>query len=307
MQPTEIFERVTRQIADAIEAGAGDFRMPWHRLGEATAQPINAVSRRPYRGINTLLLWAAAETGGYSSGRWGTFQQWSEAGAQVRKGQKATAILFWKTIRPEATGAEGAEDDGSAKPRFVARAYFVFNEEQVDGASPPVSEPCLSAEDRIAEAEAFLTKARADVRHGGDRACYVSNIDQIWLPRFEQFRDPASYYSTFSHELVHWSGAAHRLNRNLEGRFGSESYAIEELVAELGAAFIAAHLGIAVEPRPDHAAYIASWLKVLRRDPKAIVTASAKAQEALDYLVSIHQQDGSFAKAGGSVVEQLAA
>jgi antirestriction protein ArdC len=306
MRSTDLFERITRQIADAIEAGAGDFRMPWHRWGEATAQPINAVSRRPYRGINMLLLWAAAEIGGYSSGRWGTFRQWSEAGAQVRKGEKATAILFWKTTRPEASGAARDEDDGGDKPRFVARAYFVFNEEQVDGASPPVSGPGLSPAERIAEADAFLGKSGADVRHGGDRACYASNIDQIWLPRFEQFREPAGYYSTFAHELVHWSGAAHRLNRDLEGRFGSESYAMEELVAELGAAFVAAHLRIAVEPRPDHAAYIASWLKVLRRDPKAIVAASAKAQEALDYLISF-QHGGSPDRTGGSVVEQLAA
>lgn len=285
MRASDLFERITSQIIEAIEAGAGAFVMPWHRWGEETAQPVNVASGRPYRGINTLLLWAAAEAGGYSSGRWATYRQWTEAGAQVRKGQKSTAILFWKSAAKEEPADRDGESAGPTRPRFVARLYYVFNAEQVDGGEAVSSRPVLPPAERVAAAEAFVAATGANIRHGGDKACYVAEIDQIWLPRFEQFRDAQSYYSVLAHETVHWSGAKHRLDRDLEGRFGTESYAMEELVAELGSAFIAGHLGLSIEPRLDHAAYVASWLRVLRDDPKAILTASSKAQQAADYLV----------------------
>ncbi len=288
MRANELFERITRQIIDAIEAGAGEFTMPWHRWGESLGQPLNAVSGRSYRGINTVLLWAAAEGSGYSSGRWATYRQWSEAGAQVRKGEKSTPILFWKNAANDGPGDD--EADGRTRARFVARLYQVFNAAQVDGAKAEVINPAVPPAQRIAAAEDFICGTGANIRHGGDRACYVPGIDQIWLPRFAQFLDPQSYYSVLAHETVHWSGAKHRLDRDLEGRFGTESYAMEELVAELGSAFIAAHLGVAVEPRRDHAAYVATWLQVLERDTRAILTASAKAQEAADYLVGLAAQ-----------------
>ena len=290
MHASDLFERITGQIIEAIQTGAGDFAMPWHRWGEGTAQPVNAASGRSYRGINTLLLWAAAEAAGYSSGRWGTYRQWTESGAQVRKGQKSTAILFWKSAANHEPTDTDREDAGPTRSRFVARLYHVFNAEQVDGDEAVSSRPVLSLTERVAAAEAFVAATGANIRHGGDRACYVANIDQIWLPRFEQFRDALSYYSVLAHETVHWSGAKHRLDRDLEGRFGSESYAMEELIAELGSAFIAGHLGLSVEPRLDHAAYVASWLRVLRDDPKAILTASSKAQEAFDYLIGLDAQ-----------------
>jgi antirestriction protein ArdC len=283
MRTTELFERITRQIADAIEAGAGDVRMPWQRWAEALASPINAASGRRYRGINVLMLWAAAEASGYSSGRWGTYRQWARAGAQVRKGEKGTPVLFWKS-NPEWNAASDDSKEVS-RPRFLARVYTVFNAGQVEG-EPPRARPSLPDSDRIEAAERFFKATGAEIRHGGDRACYVANVDQIWLPKFEQFRDALSYYSVLGHETVHWTGAKHRLDRDLGGRFGTDSYAMEELVAELGSAFIAAHLRISVEPRSDHAAYINSWLRVLRGDPRAILTASAKAQEAADYIVA---------------------
>ena len=302
MRASDLFERITRQIIEAIEAGAGEFAMPWHRWGEGTAQPVNAASGRSYRGINTLLLWAAAEAAGYSSGRWATYRQWTESGAQVRKGQKSTAILFWKNAaNDEPTDTDG-EDTGSPRPRFVARLYHVFNAEQVDGDEAVSSRPVLSPAERVAAAEAFVAASGANIRHGGDRACYVANIDQIWLPHFEQFRDARSYYSVLAHETIHWSGAGHRLDRDLEGRFGSESYAMEELIAELGSAFVAGNLGISLEPRLDHAVYVASWLRALRDDPKAILTASSKAQEAFDFLIGLQAQSGQ-SGLGGNAIE----
>jgi antirestriction protein ArdC len=305
MRSNELFERVTRQIADAIAAGAEGFRMPWQRWGEALALPINATSGRPYRGFNVLMLWGAAEASGFSSGRWATYRQWAAAGAQVRKGEKGTPVLFWKT-NSESFDANEA-DEVEARPRFLARVYTVFNADQVDG-DPGPRRALRDVGDSIEEVERFFAATGAEVRHGGDRACYVSGVDQIWLPRFEQFNDAQSYYSVLGHETVHWTGAKHRLDRNLSGRFGTDAYAIEELVAELGSAFIAAHLGLTTEPRRDHAAYIGSWLRVLRDDPRAIVAASSKAQEAVDYIVALSETGTvSIPRSKAGKLDQIAA
>ena len=291
MSATDLFARITRQIADAVAAGAETYQMPWHRWGEGLAQPVNAVSGRQYRGINVLLLWATAEREGFRSGRWATFQQWRAAGAKVRKGQRGTAIFFWKSH----THGDEDEATGGTRPRYIAKIYWVFNEAQVDGAAPVSPCPSLSPAERIAVAEAFVTATGAEICHGGDQACFVPSTDQIRLPKFEQFRNPEAYYAVACHELIHWSGAKHRLARDLTGRFARESYALEELVAELGSAFLSAHLGLSVEPRPDHAGYVAAWLRVLNGDSRAILTASAKAQEAVDYLLglSASSQDAS--------------
>ena len=291
-----LFEQVTRQIVAAIEVGAGDFTMPWHRWGENLAMPLNEASGRPYRGINTLLLWAAAERAAFSSGRWATYRQWAATGAQVRKGEKATPIIFWKTASNDDSSGEEGTDERKVSRRFIARVYSVFNADQVEGAKEARRRPKLTQSERISAAEEFICATGANIRHDGDRACYVPSIDQIWLPRFEQFRDAGAYYSTAAHECVHWTGAEHRLKRDLSGRFGDDAYAMEEMVAELGAAFIAAHLGLTVEPRPDHAAYISAWLRVLRGDPRAILTACAKAQEAVDYIIAMDQPESEAAR-----------
>ena len=288
VQTNQIYKRVTQQIIDAIEAGAGaaSYRMPWHNWGQSASCPTNVTTGRAYRGINILLLWAAAEAQGYSSGRWATYRQWTAAGAQVRKGAKATPIIFCKT----STGAPScADDDGDADPgpgRLIARTCFVFNADQVEGAEP-LPRCLLDETETVTAAAQFIGRTGVQIRHGGDRAYYAPSIDQIWLPQHAQFRDLESYYAVLAHELVHWSGAKHRLNRPLDGRFGDAAYAFEELIAELGSAFLAAHLGLSLDPRPDHAIYIASWLKVLKSDPKAILTAASKAQQAADYLLDL--------------------
>ncbi|WP_114227213.1 MULTISPECIES: ArdC family protein [Sphingomonas] len=283
MRANELFEQITQHIIAAVEAGASAFKMPWHSWGRGIAQPANSMSGRAYRGINTLLLWAAAEAGGYPTGRWATYQQWRQAGGQVRKGEKSTAVVLWK-----ATGTPAGTEDGDSSDqgrRVLARTFLVFNEAQVEGVPPAPEVRTLSTRERITDAEDFVAATGAQIRHGQDQACFIPEIDQIWLPQFAQFRGPEAYYATVCHELVHWSGAKHRLARELSGRFATEAYAMEELVAELGSAFIAGHLGLTVEPRPDHAGYIASWLRVLKNDSRAIVTAAAKAQEAADYLI----------------------
>lgn len=276
-----IFERITNQIVEAIEFGADDYIMPWHRAGKALDCPTNAITGRAYRGLNVLTLWIDGETAGFATGRWATYRQWSEHGAQVRKGERGTPVFFWQNR--DSDSADQNDGDDRRRAGFVAKAFTVFNADQVDGA-PPEASPVLSDDQRIAEADAFVRRLGADIRHGGDRAYYSPGIDQVQMPEFGQFRSAAAYYATMAHELVHWSGAKHRLDRDLSGRFGSADYAMEELVAELGAAFACARIGIQTEPRRDHAPYVASWLKALRGDPRAIFTASSLAQQAVDYL-----------------------
>lgn len=284
-----IYETIARQIVEAIEQGAGTYNMPWHRSRFDVAAPSNATSKKAYRGLNIITLWMTAEARGFSSGLWGTYQQWKEAGAQIRKGEKAAPVFFWKRLE----GGEPNEgDDKASNMPFVARAYSVFNADQVDGFECSAHTP-LSKAERIAEAEAFLKAIPADVAHGGNSACYIPTADRVQMVPFDQFKTATGYYSVLAHELTHWTGAKARLDRNLSGRFGSESYAMEELVAELGAAFVVGQLGLPSEPRRDHAAYIASWLKVLKSDSRAIFTAASKAQAAADYLAGFSHTDNA--------------
>ena len=284
-QPT-IYQRITDQIIAAIEAGAGNWKMPWHTDGTDITQPINAASGKAYRGINVIALWATARACGYTGGHWATYQQWKEIGAQVRQGEKSAPVVFWKPLGCKAEETE--EPTESDRLRFVARGYLVFNAAQVDGYEAPTA-LTLPPAVRIGRAEEFFSNVGVEVRHGGSRAYFQPSTDHIQMPPFGAFREATGYYATLGHEATHWTGAKGRLDRDLSGRFGSEGYAAEELVAELGAAFLCGSLGLANEPRPDHAAYVASWLKVLRSDNRAIFTAAAKAQQAADCLHSLQQ------------------
>ena len=281
----DVHASITNEIVRALEAGIGESRLPWARTGTPSVRPRNAMTKQGYRGINTLSLWLSAEKNGYTHGLWASYRQWLDAGAQVRKGEKGTLVIFYKefTVDPDPSQAD---DDGS---RRVARASWVFNAEQVDGYTLPAI-PNLPPIEREANAEAFIAATRADIRHGGDMAYYRPGTDHIQMPDERLFTGSKlatrahDYYSVLAHELTHWSGAEKRLNRLLKGRFGDASYAMEELVAELGAAFLCADLGISHTPRPDHATYIANWLQVLKSDKKAVFTAAAKASEAVQYL-----------------------
>ena len=279
----DVYARVTAQIITAIEQGAGSWRMPWHTSGKFTSSPINVNSKKPYRGINTVCLWAAAGSKGYESGEWGTYKQWQERGAQVRKGEKATLVVFWKFANSSVEAEDGDEQPASSRLLFT-RGYSVFNAAQVDGYTPK-AEPELTLNERTANAEAFFAGVGADVGHGGNRAYYSPSSDHIQMPPFQAFDESVSYYSTLAHEHTHWTASAGRCDRQLGKRFGDNAYAAEELIAELGAAFTCAQLGLSTEPRADHAAYIESWLKVLKADKRAIFTAASKAQQACDWLV----------------------
>jgi antirestriction protein ArdC len=287
----DVYTRVTEHILKALEKGPGEFKLPWHQVSAEALIPTNVKSHQPYRGVNLLSLWATAQVRGYESGVWATFQQWKEVGATVRKGEKATPCVFWKQLengqqqKESAEAGQQLEHDGKDAKRFVARAFYVFNADQVDGYKAPEI-PRLSEKERIAKAEAFFHGIGADIRHakGASDACYDPEKDLIQMPAFGVFKSAADYYSTLAHELTHYSGKDGRCGRDLSGRFGSKAYAAEELVAELGAAFSMARQGLSAEPRKNHAAYIANWIELLKEDKRAIFNASSTAQKAVDWM-----------------------
>jgi antirestriction protein ArdC len=281
--PRDVYARVTAQVIDAIEQGVGNWRMPWHTSGRFAFSPINVASKKPYRGINTVCLWAAAQTKGYGSGEWATYQQWQDRGAQVRKGEKSTLVVFWKFANQSGESQDDGEQPANGSRLLFTRGYSVFNAAQVDGYAPKTERETPIPE-RIAHAEAFFSGVGADIRHGGNQAFYSLATDHIQMPPFEAFRDGVSYYSTLAHEHTHWTATSGRCDRQLGKRFGDNAYAAEELIAELGSAFTCAHLGLSTEPRADHAQYIQSWLRVLKADKRAIFTAASKAQQACDWL-----------------------
>jgi antirestriction protein ArdC len=298
MSNRDIYSEVTDKILAALESNPGSWLKPWSNGGAAVdCIPYNAVTGKPYRGVNVLLLWSTAKAAGYSSGRWASYNQWRDRGAQVRKGEKGTMIVFYKRLNIKdktRVTVDGANPD---KVIPLLRCWTVFNADQVDGAPAMPAEEPKPLNARIEAAEAFAVATKAAIKTGGNVACYIPALDLVKMPDLQQFHDTKTstaseaYYSTLFHELTHWTSAKDRCARDLGKRFGDEAYAAEELIAEMGAAFLCAKLGISSEPRADHAQYIASWAKVLRGDKKAIFTAASKAAAAVDYLSGLQPHD----------------
>jgi antirestriction protein ArdC len=286
----DIYAEITHRIVEQLEQGTRPWIKPWN-AGHA-AGPITRPLRhngKPYQGINVLVLWMEAEKKGYAAPIWMTFRQAQELGGHVRKGEHGTQVVYANAItRTEHNDATG-EDEEHRIPYM--KAYHVFNVEQIEGLPAHYyakNERLGPLPERIAHAEAFFANTGARVEHGGDAASYFPDLDFIRMPPFETFRDAESYYDTRGHETLHWTRHPSRLNRDFgRKRWGDEGYAMEELVAEIGSAFLCADLGLALEPREDHAAYVESWLKVLKNDKRAIFTASAAAQKAATYLHSL--------------------
>jgi antirestriction protein ArdC len=243
----DIYADITNPSMAAFEPGpAGKLELPWIKAA-SNGIPTNAITGRKYRGVNVLSLWCAAQRTGFSSQRWASYRQWRTVGAQVRAGERASTIVFFKEI-----SVEPADEDDDGR-RLIARASWVFNADQVEGWMAPEPEPRTPSEP-IAAAEAFVAQTNILIRHEGNQACYVPCKDEILMPAKAAFRSIDAYYAVLAHELTHASGHPDRLNRDLRGRFGSEAYAMEELVAELGSAFLMADLGLSATPRSDHAA-----------------------------------------------------
>lgn len=280
-----LYAEVAEDLIARMEAGTGTWSMPWTSLGGH-----HSVVGRAYRGVNTLILDLTASRRGYESLRWGTFKAWKEAGASIRKGEKASQVILWKptTRKDKETGEEVSS--------MYVTTYNVFNAEQVEGWTEPEVEP---GPDPIEAAEAFFKAVPSVVTHRANGAHYTPAADKINVPKIGLFKSAEAYYSTMAHEHVHWTGHESRLDRNLSTRFGSDAYAMEELIAELGAAFWGAAHGITSADRSeDHASYLASWVKCLRENPKVIQTVTSKAQAAVDHL------EGYQAKEALDTVEQ---
>ncbi|MEQ8307535.1 MAG: zincin-like metallopeptidase domain-containing protein [Silicimonas sp.] len=287
MAKPDIYTRVTEKIIADLESGTRPWHKPWsteHLAGRIT-RPLrhNGIA---YRGLNIILLWAASVAHDYAPPpTWMTYRQALELGGQVRKGSKGQLVIYAGKMRK--TETDDAGQDREVEIPFM-KGFTVFNVDQIEGLPETyyeVSEPMPETAERDATAEAFFTATNADIRHGGNQAFYAVDADYVQMPPFETFESPEAYYSTLGHEICHWTPHPKRFDRSFgRKRWGDAGYAQEELVAELGAAFLAADLGLSPEPRDEHAAYIAHWLEGLRNDKRFIFRAAAHAQKAVDYL-----------------------
>jgi antirestriction protein ArdC len=297
---TDLYQNVTDQIVASLEQGVRPWMKPWnaeHAAGRIT-RPLRA-NGIAYQGINVLVLWSESVTKGYSAPIWMTFRQALELNAHVRKGERGSTVVYSSKINRTGTDAETGEETEQAIP--FLKSYTVFNVEQIEGLPAhfhAVAEPRLDPVERIERAEAFFAGTKADIRHGGNMAYYNIGSDFVQMPPFEAFRDAESYYAALAHECTHWTRAKSRLDRDLgRKKWGDAGYAMEELVAELGSAFLCADLDLTPAVREDHAAYIASWLEVLKNDKRAIFSAAAHAQKAADFLTGLQAKDSEQAAA----------
>lgn len=305
---TDLYTRITSRIIADLEQGVRPWHRPWsvsHTAGRIT-RPLrhNGI---PYQGINVVMLWSASVLKGYACPLWLTFKQALELGGNIRKGERGELVVYADRITRTETDTKGEEVEKSIP---FLKGYTVFNAEQCDGLPAHyysrAEAPALPLAQRIDAADRFFAATGADIRHGGTRAYYAEGADFVQMPPFETFQDAESHAATLAHEMTHWTKHPRRLARDMgRVKWGDEGYAREELVAELGAAFLCADLGITPDVRPDHAAYIASWLEVLKGDKRFIFTAASHAQRAADYLHGL--QLGQAADDGHRAEERAAA
>ena len=277
----------------------------WERAwigGANMALPVNATTQDEYRGINIILLTLQAHVAGYSSNLWATYNQWKSIGAQVRAGEQHTKGVFYGTYDKKTGGIDASGAPEVDRYKYL-KQFQVFNACQVDGFAIACDQSRPDLAKRIESAEAFVANCGADIRYTEDRRAYYRRRDAsgagdyINMPALDLFTDTKhstateNHYSTLLHELTHWTGDKRRLDREKGARFGDSKYAFEELIAELGAAFLCAHLGISSEPRVDHAQYLNNWIQALKDHPNAIMTAGARASDALDYLRAKQEAD----------------
>ena len=288
----EVYKQVTERIVTMLENGAKPWQKSWNTatptitVTSALQRPLRA-NGQAYRGMNVLNLWVAAQMRGLQSRHWMTYKGAQELGAQVRKGARGEfAFYVGQSTKP-------AENEGDDDKTFsFLKCYHVFNADEIDGLPPrfapvpaPVDQPApVCPHARNTTVDAFFADAGVKLAHGGGRAFYSPALDAVRMPELAQFNSAESYYATLAHEAVHWTGHESRCARTFGARFGDDAYAVEELVAELGAAFLCADLAISDTPREDHASYLASWLKVLKADHKAIFTAASAADRAASFL-----------------------
>jgi len=265
----DLATEITNKILRLMETEGSNWKSPW--VGQGLHR--QAGNQKPYRGINQVIL----ATAGHSP-FWATYKGWQQIGAQVRKGEKSTPIFFWK---PYAVRDRETEEE---KQIMLARTYSVFSADQADNA-PALEIQKRPEIERHAECDRVITETGITIKHGGDKAAYIPSLDHIIMPTPEQFNSRGAYYSTTFHECGHATGAPHRLNRDLKGRFGDHRYSFEELIAESTAALVCCAIGITPEPRKESAQYLNNWMAGLRDDKHAIIRAFSHAQRAADFIL----------------------
>ena len=283
----DLYQEITDAIVAELEQGFAPWVKPWRSTAGQNAA-MNIVSRRPYSGINVLITWAACSRNGWKAPHFLSFDQAKEAGGTVRKGEKATHLVFFKQLT-----VQDKVDPGKLKNIPLMRGFTVFNVEQCDGLPEKFTNPeplkPRNNDERDALVDEFVATTKAVIKEGHGEAYFAPGADYISMPAYASFKSGDHFNATRFHELVHWTGHKSRLDRDLLNRFGDQRYAAEELVAELGAAFLCAEFDIDGDLR--HAGYLATWLKLLKSDPKAIFTASAAAQKAANFLRGLALQD----------------
>lgn len=291
----DLYTRITAKIIEQLEQGVRPWFKPWsskHEAGSIT-RPLRH-NGKPYSGINVVCLWLEAEAKGFISPYWLTFRQVSKLCGQVKKGEHGSPVVYADTFKKVECNDKGEEEEREIR---YLKEYTVFCADQCNGlpehfnrlADAPKEKP-----ERIEHAERFFSNTKANVRYEGNRACYIFDNDVILMPPFEMFRDAEGHAETLAHELIHWTRHPSRLDRELgRQRWGDEGYAREELIAEIGSAYLCADLRITPDLRDNHASYIASWLKILKDDKRAIVSAASHASRATDFLHRL-QPDAKF-------------
>lgn len=277
----DMYQEVTNQMIEALENGVKPWVCPWKTSGGFGGLPVNYQSKKAYSGINILLLWFAASKLGFASHYWLTFKQALDVGANVRKGEKGTRIVFYKMLEVE------DKNTGEKENIPMLKSFVVFNGDQIDGLEiePEITTDNTAPFEAIEHVEVFINATGAKITEQGEKAYFSPSTDEIVLPSRERFTNNLEFYCTALHELTHWTGAKHRLDRIKKSRFGTDEYAFEELIAELGASFLMAGLNISGEVQ--HESYIASWLKQLKNDKRYIFKAASAASKAHQYLIEL--------------------
>jgi antirestriction protein ArdC len=288
---TSLYDEVTGRIVAQLERGRLPWVQPWGKANALSpGLPRNALTGRTYSGVNILILWATVIEHGYPSQGWLTFRQAQEAGGRVRKGEKGTTVVYADRFIPQAEKSKAVAQGEEAKSVPFLKRFTVFNLAQCEGLRPGLApeDVFLPEREAVPLAEAVIAASGIEVRVGGDQAYYVPSQDYVAVPPQQAFFQQINYYRTCLHELTHATGHPARLGRKLVTEFGTKDYAREELVAEMGSAFLCAALGIV--PTVRHADYIASWLDVMREDNRAIFRAASAASKAADWLLARHEQ-----------------
>ena len=285
----DIHQAITDQILAAMETARTTGRRLWD---SQPSLPLSLATGKPYQGINTLILWGAALTRGYTSPYWLTYKQSAERGGQVRKGERGTRCVFYKPWESQETNPDTGKTETTRGA--VLKSFTLFNLDQIDGIEAPAREPRAPFQ-AIEDAERILQASPARIIEGGPSAFYQPDADTIHLPAREAFINPEAFYSVALHEMTHSTGHKSRMARDFSGRFGTEAYAFEELIAELGSAFLNADLGIIGSTLQDHADYLSNWIAILKGDKTAILTAAAQASKAHSFIKGLPADQGQAA------------